>query len=263
MNITEFNTRREKIATRLRWAIAGLAALLVSPIIFFVIKGAIGLAVAAVVGLAIVNLAPWVSMKFANYRLRLVKAEAARNPVETLQNVFAERSQKKAVFKTQITAFRAKITGFGEKIEGFKATYPRDAAKFENQLNAMKALLARREAKYKKVKSELENFELVIQRADALWQMGLAAAEMNEAAGAFDGDQMLERIKTETALDSVQDSVNLAFSEMESDLLEGDDLEIADAPLAIENRPSGMVAMSTRPIGHVQHAEQTQTRSAA
>jgi hypothetical protein len=165
-------------------------------------------------------------MRFANWKLKAIKAEAARNPVETLQGVYAERMAKKREFKQQITNFRSKVDGFADKVAGFREQFPKDAPKFEQQLGTMHALLSRRELKYKAVKAELEKFDLVIQRADALWKMGLAAAEMNAAAGAFDGDQMMQRIKTETALESVTDSVNLAFSELESDLMEGDDIQV-------------------------------------
>ncbi len=243
MNLIELNAKKERLATAAKWGLAGLAALIVSPIIFLVIKGAIGLAVASIVGLAIVNFAPAVSMWFANQKLKAIKAEAARNPVETLQNVYAERLQKKNLFKQQITAFRAKVEGFAEKVQGFAESFPKDAPKFEQQLVAMRALLARRELKYKAVKSELEKFELVIQRADALWKMGLAAAEMNAAAGAFDGDQMMQRIKTETALESVTDSVNLAFSELESDLMEGDDIGDMPTTPQLTHQPSQVLGV--------------------
>ncbi|MGL4679247.1 MAG: hypothetical protein ACRCWC_07650, partial [Plesiomonas shigelloides] len=180
------------------------------------------------------------SMRFANWKLKAIKAEAARNPVETLQTVYAERQRQRQTFKDQITAFRAKVAGFADKVEGFKAQFPQDAPKFEAQLRQMQALLQRREAKYAKVKADLERFAGVIQRADAIWQMGLAAAEMNAAAGVFDGEQMYERIKVETALDSVQESMNMAFSEMESDFMEGDDVQV---PL-LTQQPANVIEMN-------------------
>jgi hypothetical protein len=231
MNLNELNEKRKRLT---KWAQFGLlfVALVVAPIVYTVIKGLIGLAIAGVIGLAIVTFAPALSMKFANWKLKAIKAEASKNPVETLQNVYNERIRQKQVIKEKIGAFRTKVMGFADKVEGFKERFPADAEKFEQQLEKMRKLLSRREQKYIKIGKDLEMFAGVIERADAIWQMGLAAAEMNEAAGEFDGEQVYERIKVETALDSVQETMNMAFSEMESDLLE-DDL-IPDQPKQIE-----------------------------
>jgi hypothetical protein len=237
MNMQELTLKKERIASIGKWALALIAAAIISPLVFLAIKGLIGLIIAGVLGLTIVNLSPWLSMKFANWKLKAIKNEAARNPVETLQNVYNQRQAQRQKFKDQITTFRAKVSGFADKVDGFKTQFPQDAPKFEQQLLQMQALLKRREAKYARVKSDLEKFAGVIQRADAIWQMGLAAAEMNAAAGVFDGEQMYERIKVETALDSVQDSMNMAFSEMESDFMEGDDIQL------IEHQPGNVIDM--------------------
>jgi len=232
MNMNDINLRKQRLANVAKWGLALLAAAIISPVIFFAIKGLVGLVIAGVIGLAIVNFSPWLGVKFANWKIKAIKAEASKNPVETLQNVYIERQRQREVFKNQITNFRAKVSGFADKVETFKTSFPQDAPTFEKQLVQMRALLKRREQKYSRVKADLEKFAGVIQRADAIWQMGLAAAEMNAAAGVFDGEQMYERIKIETALDSVQESMNIAFSEMESDFMEGDDI------VSIENNPS-------------------------
>ncbi len=238
MNLSELNQKRKRLT---KWTQIGLlvVALIAAPIVFLIIQGIVGLAVAGVLGLAVVSFAPAVSLKFANWKLQAIKAEATKNPVETLQNVYAERLAQKSAFKVKITNFRAKVATFADKVEGFKERYPQDVDKFEQQLAQMQKLLNRREQKYVKVSGDLEKFAGVIQRADAIWQMGLAAAEMNAAAGEFDGEQMYERIKVETALDSIQDSMNLAFSEMESDLMAGDD--IYDQPKQIELQEANVI----------------------
>lgn len=219
MNLQEFAAKKQRIASIAKWSLAAIAALLVAPIIFLVIKGAVGLVVAAVIGLAVVNFAPAVSMKFANWKLKAIKAEANRNPIETLQNVFQARMADKAAFKTRITAFRTEVSGFADKVEVFKAQFPKDADKFARQLEGMNMLLARREAKYKQVKAELEQFEAEIQRADAIWQMSLAAQALNAAAG-MENEDVYAKIKTETAIESVQYSLNKAFAEMQTELMD-------------------------------------------
>ena len=233
MTLTELNEKRKKYDTRIKWGLALLGALIVSPIIFFVVQGLVGLAAAGLTGLLIVNLAPVVSMKLTNWKLKAIKAEAAKNPVETLQNVYNERDKEKLAIKEQITAFRTKCLTFKDKVDGFRVKYPDEAVRFEKQLFAMEAQLARREQTYKQIKADLEKFRDVIDKAQALWDMSLASASLDESAVEIDANVVMQRIKTETALDSIQDSLNRSISSMTSDFLDDDKVieHVPDMPL--------------------------------
>lgn len=237
MNLQEFTQKQKRITTIAQVALVAIAAFIVVPIVVVVAKAVAGIATAiilgGVAGLSITSFSPWLSMKFANWKLKAIKHEAARNPVETLQNVYNQRNVQREAFKKKITTFRARVQSYEDKVESFKEGFPQDAGKFELQLQQMRLLLSRRDAKYLRVKQDLEQFALVIARADAIWKMTLDAAAMNEAAGEFDGEQTYERIKVETSLDSIQDALNMTFAEMESDLLEGDDVDIK----LIESQP--------------------------
>jgi hypothetical protein len=127
------------------------------------------------------------------------------------------------------------VKNFEDKIEDFKESFPKDAPKFQEQLENMKRLLARREAKNQDLCQGLEHFEQEIRRADALWKMSQAAQQLTAAAGQDDLDFM-SKIKTETAIDSVQESLNRAFSEMETELLDAEPQSqlTHSAPLTLE-----------------------------
>lgn len=223
MNLQELNKKRQQYATFVKWGLV-LLAIALAPFIMWAVKNLAIAAAAGAVGLAIVNFAPAVAMKFANWKLKAIKAEATKNPIETLQNVFRARTADKNAFRERITAFRSEVSGFADKVDLFKTQFPKDAERYVRQLEGMRNLLKRREQKYLQVKAELEQFELEIQRADAIWKMSLAAQAMNEAAG-MESEDVYAKIKTETAIESVQQSLNLAFSEMETDLLESQPYE--------------------------------------
>lgn len=70
MNMQELTLKKERIASIGKWALALIAAAVISPLVFLAIKGLIGLIIAGVLGLTIVNLSPWLSMKFANWKLK-------------------------------------------------------------------------------------------------------------------------------------------------------------------------------------------------
>lgn len=217
MEEVELEQKRKRITTIVKIAALVVAGFVVAPYIFLAVKGVIGLAIAAGVAVVMVNVAPVLADKLANWRLAAIKREAAKNPIETLQLDFGKRQQALGKFKQAITNFGAATLNFEDKLDSFKERFPKDSAKFESQLTKMKALLTIRKKKYGEAQDALEQFANEIDRAKAIWSMGQEAAKMNSAAGMTD-DDFLSKIKTETALDSVTTSMNSAFAELETSL---------------------------------------------
>lgn len=208
----------------IRYGLYALGIIVAAPLAVLLIKGIVGFAIAAILGLAAISFAPAISMKFANYGVKAVVSEAQKNPIETLYNQLAEKEQAAGKFRDSITMFRTEVSNFETKTLQFKKDYPDDAPRFEAQLETMKKLLAFREGRYKQVQAELRNFEHAIQRAQALWDMSQSAQKMNKIAGMQVSDTF-EKIKTDAAIDSVMTSVNKAFSEMETSLMENPEVQ--------------------------------------
>lgn len=223
MNIDE---KRRKIELAVKVGALFLVGFIVSPFIFVAIQGVAGLIVAGTIGFAAINLAPWAAAKIANWRIMALKHEAARNPVETLQNDYLRRQESLKDFGAAITTFSAKVSTFADKLVEFRKQYPDEVEKFNAQLAKMRQLLDLRRAKYKSAQAELARYEDEIQKAGAIWQMGQAAADMAEAAGMTEED-FLAKIQVETALDSVQAQLNVAFSDLEQALTDEDDAKTA------------------------------------
>ena len=215
--------RRQNIAKWTKIGIAAGAIIVVAPLTYLLITGLIGLAIAGVLALGIINFAPVLSMKFANWKVKAIVHEARENPIETLVNQLSDKQQALEKFKESITKFRTEVANFSEKIITFKAQYPEEATKFEAQLAGMNRLLAFRQDKYKEAKKGVEKFERAIDRARALWDMSQEAQRMNKYASLQTGDPF-EQIKTDVALESVVTSVNTAFSELETALMDSDDV---------------------------------------
>ncbi|MFT3870895.1 MAG: hypothetical protein QM715_20775 [Nibricoccus sp.] len=201
---------------------------------FIAIKGLVGLIVAAAVSLVVVNLIPWFSAIVANWRLKALKHEAAKNPIETLQNDYRKRIEALQAFRQSILNSKAEVASFRDKLDGFKKQYPADAAKFDEQYHQMLALLKLRGKKYEEAKGNLERYDGEITRAKAIWDMAQAAAAMNKAAG-VDADEFFAKIQVETALDSVQKNLNLAFADLEMSLVD-------------EKSPAGTNAIPVQPV---------------
>ncbi|RQS64287.1 hypothetical protein DID96_28595 [Burkholderia sp. Bp8963] len=229
-------------AALVKWAIIIAGVAIAAPAALFVLKGMVALITAAVVGLGAIYFAPVVAMKFANQKVKMMVEEAQANPIETLINQLADKRQAAQKFADSITAFRTEVRNFADKTEQFEKQYPEDAPRFRAQLDTMKQLLAFRESRYKQVQNELKNFASAIDRAKAMWDMSQAAQHMNKLAGRQAADTF-EQIKTDVAVDSVMRSVNKAFSEMETSLMDNPEVKQAQQQAVIDgNRAHGVEA---------------------
>jgi len=210
----DINEKREKVK---KWATIGLigfVGLIVSPVIFIAIKGLIGLAIAAIVGLTIVTFAPWTTMKFANWKVKSIVAEAKENPIETMVNLLNAKRQAFQVFKANVETAATAEKNFKTKCDQFSKQYPARAQEFQVQLEAMHDLVNRKKIALRQADQSLEDGENKLAEMRAYWEMSQAAQAANKAAGMDTGDQF-EKLKADTAVDAVFDSMNRAFAELE------------------------------------------------
>lgn len=224
MNKTEVT--RAKIDKWGKIVIAGLICLAVSPIIFSVVKGALGLLVAFVVGSTALAFTPWFTMKLANWKVKAIVAEAKENPIETLINLISEKKQAFRLFKENVTKAVAARETFKNKCDDFARKYPARAPEFQKQLENMTVNVSRLKKSLNDAESAIQQGEDKLEEMKAYWAMSEAAIEANKAAGMDIGD-MYAKLKADTAVDAVFDNMNLAFAEME-----------VAASLQIENDPS-------------------------
>lgn len=245
--------KKQHTATLVKWGVIGVTAAVIAPLAWMAVTGIAGLMIAGGLILVGTNAAPWLALKAANMRYRALDAErvqhiekvtaaAETNPIETLIQQSQEKRQASDQFRTAITVFRTEVKNFADQIAGFAKEYPEDVARFKIQLDAMNKLLKFREDRYKQLQSELDNFDSAIKRAQAMWKMSQAAQKMNKLAGVELGDPF-EKIKADSAINSVMTSMNKAFAEMETALL--DNKEVQQATLMVENNPQPTLMVGT------------------
>jgi hypothetical protein len=200
-----------------KWAtigLVGLVGLIVSPIIFLAIQGLVGLVIAGVVGLSIVTFTPWMTMKFANWKVQAIIYEAKENPIETMINLLAAKQIAFKEFQVNVTTAVTARNNFKSKIETFAAKYPARAPEFKTQLVRMTDLVERKKKALNDAEHMLEEGHTKLEEMKAYWDMSQAAQAANKAAGMDTGDQF-ERLKSDTAVDAVFESMNRAFAELE------------------------------------------------
>lgn len=228
--LEELQRRSKRIQTWVKVLGLSVIGLVVAPVIYFAITGLVGLIVAAVVGLVAVNLLPVVAMKFANWKLKAIKAEASENPIETMQKVVDEREAEHKHFGDKLELEQAGIDTFANKVVTFKAKYPQDAPKFEEQLAARRESIRLKRLKYIELGKSIQVAKGQIERAQAIWDMSNLALA-SEAADRATTLNTYQRIRTEVAMDSVINRMNLSFADMQRAM---DDAQIQ----SIEHDPS-------------------------
>ena len=214
--------RRKRIVTITQ--IAGLCGLgfigfLISPYILSSLAGLAGLSVLLLTGLAAVNLGlPYLAINVANWRLKIIKSAAAANPIETLENQYAQRQEALLKIRDNIKEFYSVIQELWTQIQDHNQKFPNSPSQFLEKYNKMKALLELRSAKYKKAQANLVAFNELIEEKRSDWKIAQSAAKASKLANV--GEDFQSKLMQDTALTTIQDGLNFAFSELEVSLLD-------------------------------------------
>lgn len=236
--ITEIEEKKQKFSGWIKIAALGVIGLIVAPVIFLAITGLTGLIVAGAVAFTAVQLAPWFALKVANWKYRLIEAEkvahikqvekaASENPIETLTAMLIAKKKAFEVFKASVEQAVTARSNFKTKVDKFKERWPARAPEFEAQLSRMTDLVERKKVALNDAKQSLIDGDMKLEEMKAYYEMSKDAIEANRAAGMDTGDAF-EKLKADTACDTVFESMNMAFAQLE--VAAALDVEPSDKP---------------------------------
>lgn len=228
--------KKQRLATAVKWGIGLLAAAIIAPVVFLAVQGLVGLIVAGVLGLAIVNFAPVMGMKFANWKLKGLKHEARANPIETRQQIGLQVRARLRDAAQELTTFAAEVLNFADEVKSLRAAQPEDAADFEAQLKALQQLLDLKRRRLQEADAEADAFEQATARAARKWKVAQSAIRMNKLAGA-DQDAAMDKLLADESLDAVQTAMNRALAEL--------DTALATSVPQIEHTPAPVLGAPT------------------
>lgn len=232
--------KKEILATRFKWAIAGLACIVVAPFVFLLVQGIIGLAIAALCGATAIAAAPVVAMKLTNWKLNGLKSEARENPIESRQNIALQARERIRQAETELSALATEVRNFADMVTDLRRSQPDDALAFEDQLRGLEKLLQARRVGLAQAHQRADEFDAATQRAARKWKVAQAAIRMQKLSGSQQDDAM-NKLLAEESLDAVQGAMNRALSDL-------DTLLAAEIPL-VPHAPSPTIdvaAIETR-----------------
>ena len=66
---------------------------------------------------------PWFATKCANWKLKSIKAESRKNPVETLQSEYHRREESLQEQQKRVESFNGQVLTFESKMQAFGKQY--------------------------------------------------------------------------------------------------------------------------------------------
>lgn len=234
MNIEQ---RKQRLKTIAMWGLGIGAAVLISPIIFLAVKGIVGVMIAGVLGLALVNFAPVVANTFANWKVKGIKAEAARNPIETMENLFIAKQQALKLAEDQVTKKVGAKNTFARQVQEFSRQFPDRAREFQEKLELMTASCDKSIKDLERARVALTQAEQKLVELRAYWKMTQATLIANKAMDMDLGD-VYAKMKEDTACDAVFEQMDAAFADLEVDVAS------SSSPLAKDLMPEDILRKS-------------------
>lgn len=213
----DLKDKHKRIAKRWKIALALLIGVIAAPVVVAGIEGLLGLIAIWLISTAAIQFAPVASMKIANWKLKMIKAEAEANPVETMEDVYKEKSEAIQSGDEKIVAFEGRYRTYVDQLEDFKANHPKRADRFVKIGTMMGEALRRMKVKQRKAKVEQQAYWEKIKEARAIYSMAFAARAVSELSADAE-QQVFRQIREEVAFDQITNTFNSAVAELTVDI---------------------------------------------
>ncbi len=209
--------RKKQIARRWKIGLALLVGVAAAPVVVAGIEGLAGLIVIWLMSTVALQFAPVVSMKVAVWRLKAIKALAQKNPIETMEAVYLEKSETIKTGDAKIVAFEGRYRTYLDQLDQFKENHPSKADRFVQIGKTMGAGLKRMKVKQSAAKQQQKAYWDKIQEAKAIYSMALAARAVSELSADAE-QQVFQEIRQQVAFDTVNNAFNSAVAELSLDV---------------------------------------------
>lgn len=202
----------------------GLAiCVVVAPIVFLAIKGAVGLIAAAVIGSVCVALMPAFTQLMTNLKFKAYTEVVSRAPIESLytEQQLAHNDLMEA--RTALEGQMGQVEMMKDNLEDYRkkrADDPESIAKWVERVNEWEKVLAFNIELFKGAKVEYAKFGRIIEDAEMDWKMSAADRKLSKAFGKK--DDFMRNLRTKTALDAVQQESAAARARLKMSLVDND-----------------------------------------
>ena len=214
-------------AQKVVFGLGGLVVLAVlGPLAALAAMTVTNLATAALYGVgifAVVVFMPTISRSLKTAALKLAKANAKRNPVETLQLELISRKEAFDAAGTKVVAINARCTSLREKLDEYKTKHGQSDESLEKMYNKLADLAGRLKVSLRQTNEGLEKFEDFVERQADRWEIAKDTGELAALLRETQGGDVTDKFLANTAIESIRNEMNLSFSAIDQ-ILEGEEV---------------------------------------
>lgn len=220
-------TKEVKAARWLSIALMGITVVVLAPLMVTLVKAAVGLVVLVgvlIVGVTLVNVSPrisrWLTLKGANFFLRLMKDEAAKNPIETMQNTLLERQRDLENAAEELARLNGQIKTFANQVREHKQEFgaESDTREIEEALSIMQQSYAELKENYDAAARALAGYKREIDIAESKWNMALTSQGILKSLRPGGEKALLTKILNDVAMKSVEETFHQSFARLDLSL---------------------------------------------
>ena len=190
-----------------------------APLIFLAVQAGAGLlaiGLFGVVGFFGIKSLPMLGQKFENRILEARKAEAARKPIEQMQNYLLERTELVEQVRKAAINIGAQIRNMKTMVADYKRTRPNyDATERLRAIQSMEAAHTKMVTKYQNAEKALVEIRDVIKDKEFEWKFSQEGQKALAGLNAVSGEAVLSQLLFDEASSSVMENFNKVFAELE------------------------------------------------
>lgn len=218
--------KKQKVQKFVTIAIMAICCVFIAPFVFLAIKGLVGVIAALFIGYVAIQFGPYAAMKISNLAVGAQMNEAKVNRIETLVNIFEDRSKKLREARQSLDQFYGQLGVFKESIRNAIQKYPDRRESLETIVNNFEAVLKLKNEKFKQAALSLQQFAEKVDEARVMHEIAMASHSLSEAMGDSE-DDIMNDILAKIAFESVQADVHKTFSELDSVVVEMPKLKVS------------------------------------
>lgn len=211
--VVDPESKRKGIETLVKLSVFMVGAAVAGPYIWMSLEGMVALAAAAGTALVLWAIAPAAATFAANKRIAMLVAVIEANPIETMQNLYADKFDEFKRQESAVTEFDTQFQNVSTLVEDLKKSDPDEAEQYAKMRDKMEDGLQELRAEQGFAQKELDNAHKTIDKMQRIWKVACA---MNKAlaANASARQQVFDQMKQDVSVDTVRTNLNRAFASL-------------------------------------------------
>lgn len=209
--------KRQQVQKLVKWGVIGLGAAITAPLAYMMLEGLVMWGALIGTMLVISTFAPAIGDWLADKKVQAIIAIAEANPIETMENLYADKADELNKQDAAVREFDAQFRNVSGMVDNLSKTDPTEAASYVEMRDKMAEGLTELKAERSAANAALQEFHKQIDKAKRIWAVACAMNTALASANAANArSAVFADIKKQVAFDTVNTNLNRAFANLDS-----------------------------------------------